>query len=88
MLTIDKLRKPKILDMAIFDWVATALAAAVIGGIIRKVNPGTSYGCASITVFVILILIAIVVHYERGIPTMLNAYLGIARKEDVFTDRK
>ena len=58
--------------MAIFDWTATALAAALIGGMIWKINPGVSYACASIIVFVILILVAIIVgcNHKRYSPVL------------------
>lgn len=81
MSTIDKLRGPKFADMAIFDWVATGLVAAALGA-------ATGSGvCSTIVIFIILILIAIVVHYAFNIPTMLNAYLGLADKKDVYAKR-
>lgn len=80
MSTIDKLRRPKFADMAIFDWVATGIVAAIMGAAAGSV-------CAGILIFVILILIAIITHSVLGIPTMLNAYLGIACKKDVYAKR-
>ena len=78
--TIEKLRKPKIMDMAIFDWLATAAVAAVIGAFARS-------QCTAIIMFIILVLIGIITHHALGIPTMFNAYLGLADKRDVYKSR-
>ena len=80
MSTIAKLREPKFLDMAIFDWVATASVAAAIG-LVRW------DACLGVMMFIILVLIGIVVHVAFNIPTMFNAYLGLAKKEDVYKAR-
>jgi succinate dehydrogenase/fumarate reductase cytochrome b subunit len=78
---IDKLRGPKIVDMAIFDWAATAAVAVFIGFIAKS-------GTIGIVAFIILIIIAILVHHCLGIPTMFNAYLGLAHKKDVYDKRQ
>jgi uncharacterized membrane protein YcaP (DUF421 family) len=80
MSTIGKLRGPKIADMAIFDWAATGIVAAVIGGVVGNASAG-------ILIFIILILIAVITHFVLGIPTMLNVYLGLACKKDVYATR-
>ena len=77
---INKLREPKIADMAVFDWVATAAVAAVVGVVVKS-------GCVGVGVFIVLILIAIILHSVLGVPTMLNAYLGLAHKSDVYKKR-
>ena len=77
---IDKLRGPKIADMAVFDWAATA-AVAIVAGFISK---SWRVGAAS---FIVLIIIAILLHVCLGVPTMLNAYLGLAHKRDVYDKR-
>lgn len=78
--TIDKLRGPKIADMAAFDWIATAAVAAALGYASKN-------ECVGVAVFILLIIVAILLHYVLGIPTMLNAYLGLARKSDVYEKR-
>jgi uncharacterized membrane protein YcaP (DUF421 family) len=77
---IDRLRGPKIAEMALFDWVATAAVAAVIGVFSKSTHVG-------VVSFIMLILIAIILHYYLGIPTMFNAYLGLALKKDVYNKR-
>lgn len=77
--TIDKLREPKIANMAAFDWIATAIVALGIS----KVSD-----VHFIIVFVVMVIIAIVVHIATGTPTMLNHYLGINTKEEVLATRK
>ena len=77
--TIDKLRQPKIFNMSIFDWVLTFIAAYIISEIFDKELS---------KVFFFLILLGIVVHVVVGQPTMLNAYLGLADKDQVLKNRK
>ena len=71
------LRKPKIADVAIFDVAATFLTALALTGI----------NCGAIIVFILLIMIGIVVHAARRIPTRLNAYLGINTVAEVYAKR-
>lgn len=64
--------------MAVFDWVATMIGAILLSRAI-KINFGA--------LFLTMIMIAIVVHAALGIPTMFNAYLGLAKKDDVYAAR-
>ena len=84
---IDKLRSPKLLNMAIFDWVATFLVAVILSLIlylITKIN----YLILLILIFSLLIVLGIITHKVLGIPTMLNYYLGLNNKENVLKNRK
>ena len=84
---IDKVRSPKILDMAIFDWSATLLVGFILTLII--------YYFSRVNFIILLILIScslifsgVVVHKLLGIPTMFNYYLGLNSKESVLKNRK
>jgi hypothetical protein len=73
---MDQIRKPKILDMSIFDWVT-----ALLGGFL------IAYYLFDITdpLFIVLfeigfIIFGIIVHKLFGINTMLGYYLGLNDK--------
>jgi succinate dehydrogenase/fumarate reductase cytochrome b subunit len=78
MSIITDLRKYRAFDMAIFDWVATLIGAILLSRVI-----GINFGA----LFLIMIILAIIVHAALGIPTMFNAYIGLAKKEDVYAAR-
>ena len=80
MSILKTLREPKILDMAIFDLAAVAMLAISYGIYDKSL-------LSVISAFVILIIVGIVVHATLCIPTMLNAYIGINKKEDVYAAR-
>lgn len=71
--TIQRLRKPKILNMSIFDWVTSLLAAFLIGfyGFHLK-------GVKNWAIFIAAwIVFGILTHWVFGVNTMLGYYLGI-----------
>lgn len=69
---IETLRGPKILDMSIFDWVASLLGAYFLGRWLNvKMWPLFLLGW---------IAFGIIVHWMVGVPTMLGYYLGINEK--------
>jgi len=73
---MDTLRKPKILDMSIFDWVT-----ALVGGYLLAIYFFEFKDTYSIIIFeVIFIIFGIMVHKLLGIDTMLGYYLGINKK--------
>lgn len=78
MSVVTELRKYRLFDMAVFDWVATLIGALLISRAL-----GTNIAATMMT----MIILAIVVHAALGIPTMFNAYLGLAKKEDVRAAR-
>jgi hypothetical protein len=73
---MDTLRKPKILDMSIFDW-----ATALIGGYLLAIYFFEFRDTHSIIIFeIIFIIFGIMIHKLFGIDTMLGYYLGINKK--------
>ncbi len=79
---IDKLRQPKFLGMAIFDWVAT-LGAAII---LNQITFFSKYGI--LVIFIVLIIAGIASHILFKKPTMLNYYLGFNTQDEVLINRK
>jgi hypothetical protein len=73
---MDYLRKPKILDMSIFDWIT-----ALVGGyLIAKYIINTDDITIIIFVEILFIIFGISIHKLFGINTMLGYYLGINDK--------
>lgn len=77
---IGKLRGPKLMDMAIFDFVMTYVAAYFIQ---KKFMKKWSVN----KLFILFILIGIFIHYKFEIPTMLGYYLGLNTREAVLERR-
>ena len=69
--TIQLLRKPKMLNMSIFDWVTSLLAAAILGFYLGI--KGYQWG----PFIVGWILFGVAAHYAFGVNTMLGYYLGL-----------
>lgn len=73
---IDRLREPKVLDMAIFDWVASLLFAVIIGVYFFKLR-----GSLNWTVWIVLwTFFGVLVHWLFGVPTMLGYYLRLNKR--------
>jgi hypothetical protein len=73
---MDQLRKPKILDMSIFDWTT-----ALLGGFLIAYYLFNLTDVLPIILFEIgFIIFGIVLHKLFGINTMLGYYLGINEK--------
>ena len=73
---IQTLRKPKILDMSIFDWVASLLAAALAGYFLFKLR-----GWFNWTLFIVgWTLAGVAIHKLFGVNTMLGYYMGLNPK--------
>ena len=68
MTTIEALRGPKLFGMALFDLAGTVVISKVIG---------TALGTSFIHTFLVIMLIAILVHYLLGVHTQLNFYLHL-----------
>ena len=77
--TIQWLRGHKLNGIAAFDLVATAIVAFILSG------KGYMH---VLVIFILLIILAIGVHYAMGIPTMMNHYLNINTLEEVIEGRK
>ena len=73
---MDQLRKPKIFDMWIFDWVTALLGGYLIAVYIFNINEFQYIILAEFG----FILFGIVVHKLFGVDTMLGYYLGINQK--------
>ena len=73
--TLDKLRGPKVLDMSIFDWATSLLAAGLVGWLI-----GFEGLLQWILFFIVWIIFGVVAHYAFGVKTMLGYYLGLNEK--------
>jgi hypothetical protein len=81
MTMLQCLRSFKVLDMAVFDWLATAALAAIIGSKFKQAY-------ASIIIFIILVVMGIIIHSALNRPTMFNAYLGLNSKNAVYIARQ
>jgi hypothetical protein len=72
---IQTLRKPKILDMSIFDWVTSLLGAALLGYFLKL------RGYFNWTLFLAgWTLTGVAAHAAFGVNTMFGYYLGINPK--------
>ena len=86
---IDKIRKPKIIGMSIFDWVATFIFSVIIALLVNYfAKLDESVYITIIKTFIIMMFVAILAHYAFGIPTMLNYYLGLNTLNAVLKLRK
>jgi hypothetical protein len=73
---MDQLRKPKILDMSIFDWVTALLGGYIIAYYFLELKDTNL-----IILFEIgFIIFGIIVHKIFGINTMLGYYIGLNEK--------
>jgi hypothetical protein len=73
---IDTLRKPKVLDMSIFDWATSLLGAWLIGTYVIGLK-GTLVWCVYLLLWIGLGILA---HCVFGVSTMLGYYLGVSEK--------
>jgi len=74
---IDKVRGPKILDMSIFDWIASLLGAILLGHAFSLDGP------VDWLLFIIAwIAFGVLIHYSFGVPTMLGYYVGLNPKPE------
>ena len=81
---VDKLRKPRVVGIAIFDLGISLVAGGIIGYIIWSrvtKNKKNTRGCPLIPIVIgalSTIPIGIATHAALGIPTALNNKLGIS----------
>lgn len=75
MSLIEKLRKPKIYDMAIFDWIMSIIITLYIS---YKYNNNKYDNIIFIKSIFIMIITAVMTHYVFNIDTKFNYYLGIS----------
>ena len=74
---IQKLRQPKIFDMAIFDWVATFVGSIII----QKYIIYKQIKKSILQVFIYLIIMGIIIHKTMKVDTMFGYYIGINKKQ-------
>ena len=75
--TIQKLRKPKILNMSIFDWI-TSLLGAILVGYFMGLKTTVSW-----LLFIFLwIILGVITHWLFGVNTQFGFYLGLNPKPD------
>ena len=75
---IEKLREPKVVDMSIFDWTLSLLAAFIVGRYILNLQSKKEW---ALWIFV-WVCIGVFVHKVLGIDTMLGYYLSLNPKPD------
>ena len=81
MSLLKTLREPKLLNMSIFDFVATFVIAIILN---KFVLPKQNV----FLIFILLVILGIIIHMQFNIPTMMNYYLGINSYEDVMELRR
>ena len=70
---LEALRKPKVFNMSIFDWVTSLLGAYLVGRFLFGIQKAGTWA-----LFVVgWILFGIITHSIFGVPTMLGYYLGL-----------
>jgi len=85
MALIDKLRKPKFFNMAIFDLVATFIGAFIVHILLwiypldmkeKEKRTSLQYISSLILIFIMFLGIGVIFHRIFGIKSALYAYLG------------
>ncbi len=89
MITIEQLRKPKFLNMAIFDLVATFIGAFIGAFIVhillwiypldmkeKEKRTSLQYVASLILIFIMFLGLGVIFHRIFGIKSALSAYLG------------
>lgn len=85
MVSIEQLREPKFLNMAIFDLVGTFIISLIIHTILwvyplemqnKEKRTYTQYITSVIFIFVMFLGIGVIFHRIFGIKSALSAYLG------------
>ena len=78
---IDNLRKYKICNLSIIDFIFVLLVAFFINYFLNKYKINKKYKFLNLfTIFVILIILGIIIHKILNIDTMLGYYLVINDK--------
>jgi hypothetical protein len=72
-LDIETLRKPKILGMAVFDWVVSLTAATIVGIFVLHLRTVGRW----VLWFIVWTMFGVAVHKMFGVNTMLGYYLGL-----------
>ena len=73
---LQRLRKPKILNMSIFDWVTSLLGAGLVGWWLGL------KGLQWVWFLVFWVVLGVVSHLAFGVNTMFGYYLGLNPKPE------
>jgi hypothetical protein len=73
---LQLLRKPKILNMSIFDWVTSLLGAGLVGWWLGL------KGLQWVWFLVFWVVLGVVSHLAFGVNTMFGYYLGLNPKPE------
>lgn len=80
MTVINSLRSFRIGGIALFDVLATIVSSFVLSAFIfdgrKKIM------MATMIISILLIIMAIPIHYFLGVKTMLNYYIGLSERPD------
>ena len=72
---IKQLRQPKIYQMVLFDWIMSILITLYIS---YKYNNNKYDNIIFIKAILIMIILAITIHYIFNVDTKLNYYIGLS----------
>jgi glycerol uptake facilitator-like aquaporin len=84
MKIIETLRTPKILDMAIFDWVGTFVVAFLVFAFTTDGKDLSQL----LLIFTLLIGIGVITHKLVKVDTKFNYYLGLGNDPRPIADRR
>ena len=86
--TLERLRQPRIGGIVLFDSSITIVLTLILGYFIYGNWPALRKSMSLLTYEVMLLIAVIVlgiaIHKATGTKTMLNYYLGLSQKPDVF----
>jgi len=68
---LERLRKPKIFNMSIFDWITSLLGAGLLGWWLGI------HGAQWLWFLAVWVAFGVATHYAFGVNTMLGYYLGL-----------
>ncbi len=74
---IDDLRKPKIFNMPIFDWIITLIPTYFLTCYLHRYFKQYNFYWFLFFVTILVIIVGIIVHKLLDINTMLGYYLGV-----------
>lgn len=85
MVSISELRKPKLLNMAVFDLSATFIFAMIIHSVLwfnpfemknKEKRTHIQYITSAILIYIMFLMIGVIFHRMFGIQSAFSAYLG------------
>lgn len=81
---LQQIREPRILGMAIFDWVATFIGTFLITKLIYFFYKKIKFTNLYIGITLFLLVLAPFIHWYLNIDTMLGYYLGINKMPNII----